>query len=69
MITIDKMFEYDFGFDYSDNSLNINERAREYREKRNVNFRKKMEDQKNERTKNTNVSFWAVLINEDMLEK
>lgn len=69
MITIDKMFEYDFGIDYNDTASTINERAKQYRAKKDVNFRKQMEEQKKEREKNTSLSLWAVLINEDILDK
>ena len=64
MLTIDKMFECDFGLDYSGEHRSLQEIARKLRAVReNSNTELHKEDQQTEQ------SFWFSLIKEDIMNE
>lgn len=67
MITIDKMFEYDFGIDYSDSRYSAQEIARQLRAVRENRSREHHDKVLLEIHKEQ--GFWHSLIKEDIMNK
>ncbi|AFC21635.1 hypothetical protein GAP32_185 [Cronobacter phage vB_CsaM_GAP32] len=68
MLTVDKMFEYDFGFDYSDGDSSAKQM-----EKRLSSIREELSREHHNKVlieiHQKNQSFWYSLIKEDILTK
>lgn len=64
MLTIDKMFEYDFGLDYSGEHRSAQEIARKLRA-----VRENRSIERHDEEQQTEQSFWFSLIKEDIMNE